>query len=189
MSNVSPSAVAGPRLLVPGAALLLLISSFLPWYHVAVFGVSVNQSGWHQIGVVAWIFAILLLAYEGARLAGVVPLDPARADLATVALAALTLLFGVIFLIVRFSDGYIGWGLWVGVVGMIALAAGAVLVFRSGDAMGAARSLQAQAQAQAQQSRGSATPPPGTPPTEPPPPTTPPTPPTEPGVPPAPPAE
>lgn len=160
MSNVNASSLTGPRVLLPASALLLLISSFLPWYHYSfgfgAYSASASLSGWHQIGVVAWIFTILLLAYEGARLAGVLPLDGARADLGSVALAALTLLFGVIFLIVRFSDGGLGWGLWIGLIAIIGVAAGAFLLFQGGDARAAMRDLQAQAQNR----RGAAPPPP-----------------------------
>lgn len=155
------TALSVPRLVLPGAALLLLITSFLPWYHASLdFGGqsygSVSASGWHQIGVVAWLLTIVLLAYEGARLAGVVPLDAGKADLASVALAALTLVFGLIFVIVRLSDGAIGFGLWIGVLAMIGVGVGAFLTLQSGGATSAFKDLQNQAQ----QNRGNPPPPP-----------------------------
>jgi len=86
-------------LVVPGAALLLFISSFLPWYHatatMAGMSESAHQNGWHQIGPVIWILAILVIAFSVVGLLGVLPLDQQRTDLVTVGLSALTILFGV----------------------------------------------------------------------------------------------
>jgi hypothetical protein len=150
------NALSVPKLVLPGAALLLLISSFLPWYHISMFGVSAGASGWHQIGVVAWLLTIVLVAYEGARLAGVVPLDAAKADLATVGIAALTLLFGIIYVIVRLSDGAVGFGLWIGVIAMVGVGVGAFLTLQSGGAKTAFEDLRNQAQ----QNQGGTPPPP-----------------------------
>jgi len=128
------------------AAIVLLIDSFLPWYHasisVAGYHASASESGWHQIGVVAWLFVIVLLAVEAARLTGMLPLEEAQANLASLAASALVLLFGVIYVIVRLSDGYLGFGFYIGVLGLIALAYGAFETYRSSDAAGAIKSMQ-----------------------------------------------
>lgn len=128
------------------AAVVLLIDSFLPWYHASIsiagYHSSASQSGWHQIGVVAWLLVIVLLAIEGARLAGALPLEEAQANLASIAASALVLLFGVIYVIVRLSDGYLGFGFYIGIVGLVALAYGAFETYRSSDAAGTIKSMQ-----------------------------------------------
>lgn len=163
-ASSSPLA-AGPRLVLPGAALLLLISSFLPWYHISIegFGVSesVNESGWHEMGTFVFLLTIVLLAFEGVRMAGVLPLENAKADLVSVGLAAAVVLFGLIFVIIRLSDGYLGFGFWIGLIALIGVGAGAFLTLKSGGAMGALKEIQAQAQ---QKNQGGGTPPPPPPP-------------------------
>ena len=140
---------------VAGSALLLFIVSFFPWYHLDLGEIGVgNANGWHQIGVAAWIFTILLLLVEAARLSGVVPAAKGLLDLASLALSALTLLFLLIFLILRLfgssdlpsSENQIppGWGAWVGLVLFLCLAASTVVMFLQGDAMRGLKQLQAQ---------------------------------------------
>jgi hypothetical protein len=134
------------RKVLLGAAIVLLIDSFLPWYHASVsfagYHASASASGWHQLGVIAWLFVIVLLVVEGARIAGALPLDEARSELASLAAAALVLLFGIIFVIQRISDGHLGFGWYVGVVGLIALAYGAYDGYKSGNAAATIKSMQ-----------------------------------------------
>lgn len=138
------SSLSTPRKIALAAAVVLLIDSFLPWYHISIGVIgSVNASGWHGVGVVAWLLTIVLLALEGSRIAGMLPLDDARAELATLAAAAGVVLFGLIYVIVRLSDGYLGFGFYIGLVALVVLAVGAFGMFRSGDAMGTLKNLQA----------------------------------------------
>jgi hypothetical protein len=145
------ASLSTPRRILLVAALVLLVASFLPWYHVSIFGVSANASGWHEVGTVAWLLTIVLLVVEACRLFGVLPLDSARAELLSLAVAAATLLFGLIYVIQRLSDGHLGFGFFVGVVGLVALALGAFGMYRDGDAATTLRNLQS--------SRGGGTPP------------------------------
>lgn len=147
MTTKDLSSLSTPRKLVLGAAALLLIDSFLPWYHISLgaLGGGVSASGWHGVGTIAWLLAIVLIAVEGGRIFDVLPLGEARAELASLAAAAGVLLFGVIYVIVRLSDGYLGFGFWIGVVGLIVLGVGAYGAFRSGDALATAKGLKAAA--------------------------------------------
>lgn len=138
-----------PRKLVAGAGVVLLIASFLPWYHVSIGGFGSNSaSGWHGVGVVAWLFVIGLLAVEGCRIGGVLPLDDGRADLASVAAAGGAVGFGLIYVIVRLTDGYLGFGFFVGVVALAALAYGTFRLFQAGDALTAFKGLQSSTDAE-----------------------------------------
>lgn len=131
----------GQKILL-GAAVILLIDSFLPWYHASFMGYSVSQNGWHQLGTLAWILVIALLVVEGARIAGALPLDAARGALVSAGVGALAVLFGVIFVIQRLSDGYLGFGFWVGIICLIALAYGLVELVRSGNVMATVKGMQ-----------------------------------------------
>lgn len=139
--------VSTPRKIVLGSAVVLLISSFLPWYHFSIdlgpFGSSSSSAnGWHSVGVVAWLLVIALLALEGTRIAGVLPLEKGRAELATAATAGAAVLFTLIFVIVRLSDGFLGFGFFIGLIAMLVLAFGTFGLFRSGSAMSAMKDLQ-----------------------------------------------
>lgn len=151
------------RKILLGAAIVLLIDSFLPWYHASVtflgHTVSVSASGWHQLGTVAWLFVIVLLVVEAARLAGALPLDAARSELVSLAAAALALLFGVIYVIQRLSDGSLGFGFYIGVIGLIALAYGAYECYRSGDAATTIKTMQGGPADRGPADRGPAEPP------------------------------
>jgi len=144
-SSPSPASVAqlstGQKILF-GAALVLLIDSFLPWYHASFMGVSVSENGWHQLGTLTWILIIVLLALEGARVAGALPLDAARGALASAGVGALAILFGVIYVIQRLSDGYLGFGFWIGIIGLIALAYAVFDLVKSGDVINTAKNMQ-----------------------------------------------
>jgi len=133
-----------PRKIAVGAALVLLINSFLPWYHASFgpFG-SVNFNGWHGVGVVAWLFVLCLLVIEGLRLAGVLPWSPGRADLATVTASAGTVLFALIYVIVRLTEGYLGFAFFIGILALVALAYGTFGIWKEGAARAALAELQA----------------------------------------------
>jgi len=128
-----------------GSAVVLLINSFLPWYHASFMGVSVSEGGWHQMGTIAWILVIALLVVEGARVMGALPLDAARGALASAGVGALAVLFGVIFVIQRLSDGYLGFGFYIGIVGLIALAYGLFDLVKSGKVMDTVKEMQGNA--------------------------------------------
>ncbi|MDT0200488.1 hypothetical protein [Nocardioides sp. AE5] len=132
-----------PRKLLLGAAAVLFINSFLPWYSVDLgpFG-SATANGWHEIGPVVWLLVIALLVLEGTRIAGVLPLDEGKSDLATLAVTAGALLFGLIFVIQRLTDGHFGFGFFVGVIGLVVLGVGGFLLYQAGGAMQALKSMQ-----------------------------------------------
>jgi hypothetical protein len=141
------SSLTTPRRILLVAALVLLVDSFLPWYHVSIdaLGVHVSSSasGWHEVGTVVWLLTIVLLVVEACRLFAVLPLDEARAELVTLGLTAATLLFGLIYVIQRLSDGHLGFGFYIGVIALVALGYGAFAMYRSGDAMTTLKNLQA----------------------------------------------
>lgn len=132
-----------PRKLIAGAGVVLLIDSFLPWYHFSVGGFGgASASGWHGVGVVAWLFVIALLAVEGTRIAGVLPLEEGRADIATLAGAAGTVLFGLIYVLIRLTDGYLGFGFFIGVIALAALAFGTWKFVQESDVVTELKGLQ-----------------------------------------------
>ena len=140
------SSITMPRKILIVAALVLLVDSFLPWYHVSVSAlgvhVSANASGWHEVGTVVWLLTIVLLVVEACRIFAVLPLDEPRAELLSLAVAAITLIFGLIYVIQRLGDGHLGFGFYIGVVALVALAYGAYGMYRSGDAMTTLKNLQ-----------------------------------------------
>lgn len=145
-SNNKLAGMSMPRKIVLGSSVVLLINSFLPWYYASLgpFG-SVSANGWHGLGVVAWLLVIAALAVEGTRIAGVLPLADGRADLATMAAAGGAAVFGLIYVIVRLSQGALGFGIYLGVFALLVLAYGAYRLFKSGSAMAALKDLQAPA--------------------------------------------
>lgn len=132
-----------PRKIVAGAGAVLLINSFLPWYHVSLGGFGgVSANGWHGVGVVTWLFVIALLAVEGTRLAGVLPWKDEQSDVVLLAASAGAVLFGLIYVIVRLSEGHLGFGFYIGVLGLAALGFGAFRLFQAGDALAVLKSWQ-----------------------------------------------
>lgn len=163
------SALSAPRKLLLGSGVLLLINSFLPWYHVSIMGFSSSASGWNQLGTLVWIVLIATLIWEGVRLAGVAPIHGARADLVTVAAAGLTLVLGVIYVLIRLFDGSLGIGFWLGVLLFIVFGVAIAQLFQASGGQAAVREVQAEAAQrraeQAQQQPPAA--PPATPPATP----------------------
>lgn len=160
------STLSAPRKLLLGSGILLLINSFLPWYHWSAGPISVSASGWNQLGTLVWIVLIATLIWEGARIAGVAPLRGARADLASAAAAGLTLALGVIYVLIRLFDGNLGIGFWLGVLLLIVFGLATVQLFQAGGGQDAVREVQAEAaQRRAPQQPPAA--PPATPPATP----------------------
>lgn len=164
------STLSAPRKLLLGSGVLLLINSFLPWYHFSISGFgrtfSDSASGWNQLGTLVWIVLIATLVWEGLRIARVAPLQGARADLATAAAAALTLVLGVIFVLIRLFDGNLGIGFWLGVLLFIVFGLATAQLFQASGGQEAVREVQAEAaQRRAQQPPAAA--PPVTPPATP----------------------
>lgn len=131
----------GEKIIVP-AAVVLLIDSFLPWYHasvdVGILGsVSVNRSGWQSPGA---IWSILAL-FAAIAMAVVIVLQrfttvkmPALPQGLTWArvqagLAGLAILCVLIKLINHSSD--LGFGFFIGIICVAALGAGAGLLFQA----------------------------------------------------------
>jgi hypothetical protein len=147
------------RKLALGGAVLLFIAGFLPWWHWSagngLIHVSASASGWHDLGPVVFILAILAVLWEGARLAGVAPLQDKQADLATAGLAGAAAVFALIFFLIRLLGDFTGWGVWVGLVALVAAGYGAFLLFTSSGGMEAVRDLQGDLQARASEARAS----------------------------------
>ncbi|MFA4927045.1 MAG: hypothetical protein WC558_00905 [Patulibacter sp.] len=163
------ASLSAPRKLLLASGLLLLINSFLPWYHISIFGTSVSENGWNQLGTLVWIVLIATLIWEGVRIARVAPVEGQRADLITTGLAGLTLVLGVIYVIIRLSDGSLGFGFWLGVLLFIVFGYAVVQLFQASGGQAAVREVQAEAQRRAQQQQTQQPPaaPPATPPATP----------------------
>ncbi|HVW19341.1 MAG TPA: hypothetical protein VHB30_13930 [Solirubrobacteraceae bacterium] len=147
------------RKLALGGALLLFIAGFLPWWHasghVGDFTVSVTRSGWHDLGPVVFILAILTIGWEIVRVIGVSPLHDKQADLTTAALGGAAAVFALIFFLIRLFGDFTGWGVWVGLVALIAVGYGAFLLFTSSGGIDAVKDLQGDLQAKAAEARAS----------------------------------
>jgi hypothetical protein len=113
-----------------GSAVLLVINSFLPWYHVSAGPFSASLSGWHQIGVVAWLLVIALLVYEGARATNFVPVKGRTADLYSSLIALSAVVVGAIYVLIRLGDGGLGFAVFLGIVLLAGLGYTAVASFR-----------------------------------------------------------
>jgi hypothetical protein len=127
------------RKITLGAGVLLLLDSFLPWYHASAGPFSVSLSGWHQLGTLAWLLLIVLLVWEGARIAGVAPVAGRRADLFSAVGALVVVAVGAIFVIQRLSDGSLGIGFFLGVLLLVALGATAFQTFKESGGADAVR--------------------------------------------------
>lgn len=132
-------ALPAHRKLLVGAGALLFVDSFLPWYHLDFGPASLNLSGWHEIGSLAWTLLLLVLLWEGVRLTGAAPLQGRRADLATGIGTLGAVALGAIYVLERLGDGSVGVGLLIGVVLLGVLAVAAVRVFRAGGGRDALR--------------------------------------------------
>ena len=145
-SGGAPQLSTGQMVLLGGAA-LILIAIFFPWFHasssITGFGkLSVNVNGWHHLGTLTWILALLVVLAEGAKIAGVLPLDAAKGALLSAGLGVLVILFGVINIIQWLSDGHMGFGFYIGLIGLIVFAYGVFDLVKSGDVVNTAKSMQ-----------------------------------------------
>ncbi len=130
------------RRVVLGSAIVLLIWSFFPWNGTGgcaktAFGnfcASVSWNAWHGWGTAMGIVLILMLLWEALLLLQIVSPDtlklpelPVKPMVISLALGALTVLFGVI----RFFEyGEKKWEIWIALLILIALAAGVFLRFQ-----------------------------------------------------------
>jgi len=131
----------GEKVIVP-AALVLLIDSFLPWYKVSYdLGVlgsgSVSRSGWQSPGAIWSILAVLC----GVAMAAIIILQRftsvklpalptgvtwARVQVGLAALAVVCILLKIIG-----ESSHLGFGFFIGIICVAALAAGAGLLFQA----------------------------------------------------------
>lgn len=112
------------------SAILLVVNSFLPWYHASAGPFTVNLNGWHQIGVIAWLLTIGVLIFEGARATGFVPVKGRLGDLYSSLVALSAVVVGAIYVLVRLSDGGLGFGVFLGIILLVGLGYSAVAAFR-----------------------------------------------------------
>jgi hypothetical protein len=110
-----------------GAAVLLLLDTFLKWQSVDLGPISVGQSAWHGFwGVLLGLLTLVMIAWLVARVLGVaLPELPIPARTITLALGALILLFA---LIKNLADDYSTIWSYIGVVLAAGVAAGAWLM-------------------------------------------------------------
>ena len=140
------------RKLALGAAVLLFVDLFLPWVTASIsipdiIDQTESGNGWDGVGVLAGILALALIAWEVARLLGVVPRLSVNHDLVTAVLAGLTALFTIIqFFRALTSGGDVedaellggdieagaGYAAWIGLALALVLAYVAYLAFTSG---------------------------------------------------------
>jgi hypothetical protein len=143
MSTPSPldtvKALSTPRKIFLAAAVLLLIDTFLPWYHASIGPISASLSGWHQLGTVAWVLLLALLIWEAARVTNMAPVSAGKADLYSSLLALAVVAVGAVFCIQRLADGSLGVGFWLGVVLLIALGVTAYRAFQASGGRDAVR--------------------------------------------------
>ena len=140
------------RKLALGAAVLLFVDLFLPWVTASIsipdiIDQTESGNGWDGVGVLAGILALALIAWEVARLLGVVPRLSVNHDIVTAVLAGLTALFTIIQFFRALTsdvdvdeadllggdiDAGAGYAAWIGLVLALVLAYVAYLAFTSG---------------------------------------------------------
>jgi hypothetical protein len=146
MARIGGRDVATNDLGLMGGGLLVLISSFLPWYGASFRGFSDSVSGWNSGW--AWIPILLCIAvagvvaareFGGARLPAAGPVGPALLLLAVAGLATLLILLRWLTLP---SSDFPGVdtgprvGLFLGLIGAIIQTAFAAIAFKaSGEAL------------------------------------------------------
>jgi len=131
----------GEKIIVP-AALVLLIDSFLPWYKVSYdLGVlgsgSISRSGWQSPGAIWSILAVLcglimaviiiLQRFTSVQLPSLPQgLTWARVHAGLAGLAVLAIIIKIIG-----ESSHLGFGFFIGIICVAALAAGAGLLFQA----------------------------------------------------------
>jgi uncharacterized membrane protein len=118
------------RVLVLGAAVLLLVDTFAPWQHVSLDRFTYSWNAWHgDKGVLLGSLTVVLVLWAAIRALGVAL--PARAETAvTLALAVLVFAFAAVK---NIHDDYSAWGSYVGVVIAGAIVVGAWQADRQGS--------------------------------------------------------
>jgi hypothetical protein len=131
----------GEKIIVP-AAVVLLIDSFLPWYHISVSlgvlgSVSANRSGWQSPGAIWSILAMLL----GLVMAAVIVVSrfttvqmPALPQGVTWARVHLGLgVAAAVFVLLKLlnESSHLGFGFFIGIICVAALVAGGGLLFQT----------------------------------------------------------
>jgi hypothetical protein len=104
--------LSGPRRVLLGCAALLVAVSTLPWYHYSVRGLTFEQSGWHEIGVLAWILAAEVVVWEVVRVARLAPIGGDRGDRYSAVGGMATAFVGLLFVLRRGIDGDLGYA-WI----------------------------------------------------------------------------
>lgn len=125
------------RKLVFGAGILLFIFTFFSWNSVDFGPISASADAWAtgRGKFMGWLL-IILLVWEGVLLAVslgklALPELPVQPILISLALGALVVLFGVLRF---FQDGSTrAWAAWIGLILLIALAAGLFLRWQEGE--------------------------------------------------------
>lgn len=112
-----------------GGAALLFCASLLPWYRIEGRGFVFQFSGWHDLGVLAWILTIDLLAWELLRLSPYAPVTGDRGDRFSAFGGLCVAGVAGIFVLQRLAEGGIGTGWYAGVVLVAALGAASVRLF------------------------------------------------------------
>lgn len=102
---------------ITGAAILLLIDSFLQWQQVCGGGVCFGLSGWHgTVGVIMGLLIVLLIAWQVIKIMGVelpeLPVPDKQIEGGVVALL-------VVFVILKFITANEARHWWVQLVGLI----------------------------------------------------------------------
>ncbi|HEX7740279.1 MAG TPA: hypothetical protein VF426_11600 [Marmoricola sp.] len=150
------------QIVLLASAAVIFICSFFSWIHASVSGTGGlggagdSANGWHHMGGLVAILAVVLLVVAGAQIAKVLPLGDAMNNLVVAGLAALTLLLGIINVIVWLTDSHLGttktfgvsvsvslsFGFYIGVLALIALAYAVFDMVKSGDVLNTAKGLQ-----------------------------------------------
>jgi hypothetical protein len=116
-----------------GAAVVLLISTFVAWWKVSVLSISVTASGWDTGALGKLVFLVALIAIA------IVVVDHMKIEIPQLPVPLPMILLGdavlgVLFVILRFIDTPDGvsraWGLYLAILAALALAYGAWLKFQ-----------------------------------------------------------
>lgn len=119
----------GPRMVLIAGSLLLLCASLLPWYRIEGQGFVLEFTGWHDVGVLAWILAIDLLAWELLRLTRFAPVTGDRGDRWSAVGGIVVSSATGLYVLQRLVEGGVGTGWYAGVLIVAALGTASVRLF------------------------------------------------------------